>query len=148
MENSKLKIKEDINYNKNDKNIYIISVIIFIFLIGISNFLFVIYLFHKLKTQNKIINDLINIKIKYTKKELIKNDEINKRKNNFYNDIFNIQEIDKDMIGLKYPEIEYDKLKYDLINRKTIDILIELLNQLETKLFRKRNKCYKANYIF
>ena len=38
------------------------------------------------------------------------------------------------MIGLKYPEIEYDKLKYDLINRKTIDILIELLNQLETKL--------------
>ena len=38
------------------------------------------------------------------------------------------------MIGLVYPEINFDKIKYDLMNYKYVSSMIEFLKQLEIKL--------------
>ena len=38
------------------------------------------------------------------------------------------------MIGLVYPEINFDKIKYDLMNYKYVSNMIEFLKQLEIKL--------------
>jgi hypothetical protein len=42
--------------------------------------------------------------------------------------------IDKDLIGMKYPEIYFDKLKSNYLIGKTISSFIDLLTQLEIKL--------------
>ena len=41
---------------------------------------------------------------------------------------------DKEMIGLYYPDIDYDKIKDKLKNINIIDSLVDLINQLEIKL--------------
>ena len=38
------------------------------------------------------------------------------------------------MIGLVYPEINFDKIKYDLMNDNFLSTIIEFLKQLEIKL--------------
>ena len=38
------------------------------------------------------------------------------------------------MIGLYYPDINYDKIKKGIINFNITESLIELINQIETKL--------------
>jgi len=50
------------------------------------------------------------------------------------NSTFNYSKIDKDMIGLKYPDIFYEKIKNDYINGEIISSFCEFLNQLEIKL--------------
>ena len=49
---------------------------------------------------------------------------------------FNIKDndIDKDMIGLKYPEIKFEKIKGDYINGKIVSSFCDFLKQLEIKL--------------
>ena len=54
--------------------------------------------------------------------------------NHYNNTAYNKSEIDIDMIGLKYPEILYDKLKQDIANGKITSSLIDFLTQLQIKL--------------
>ena len=46
-----------------------------------------------------------------------------------------ISDIDKDMIGVEYPEIDYNKIKVDLKHGKLISSIFKFLQQLEIKLF-------------
>ena len=42
--------------------------------------------------------------------------------------------VDKDMIGLRYPEIQYQNIRNDYINERKSSSFLKLLNQLEIKL--------------
>ena len=42
--------------------------------------------------------------------------------------------VDQDMVGLKYPEIQFNKIRTTFINGKIISGFLDLLTQLETKL--------------
>ena len=79
-----------------------------------------------------IINIMINIYL------LVENDKnsrlINKILDN-NNDFQNkYPEDDKDMIGLYYPDINYDEIKNKLKNFNVIGSLVDLINQFENKL--------------
>ena len=83
------------------------------------NLLFSIYLFIQYSKINSFIYDLKN-----------KTNE----NNHYSNTSYNKSEIDIDMIGLKYPEILYDKLKQDIANGLIPSSLIDFLTQLQIKL--------------
>ena len=93
-----------------------------------------------IRQSNEIKNDLIGIKeqIEKIKSIIFKNKLKNKldKEQNINNDKNNIiySKIDKDMIGIKYPEIKFDNIKSKIINNKLISSLILFLEQLEVKL--------------
>ena len=98
----------------------------YLFLI-ITNFLITLYLLY----QNYQNNFLI--------KEILKSNSVNnKRKINYSevsDDIYAKKYIiDKDMIGLKYPEIHFDAIIKGYFNGKLVSSFCTFLNQLETKL--------------
>ena len=123
----RIKIKNDkyYNYFNNDKNkfwikikskfnIYIISILLIIIII------INIYLLIENKKIQKIIKEIIDFKNTFDYKNNI-------FKNDFPNN-------DKEMIGLYYPEINFDKIKKELQNFNLIASLIDLINQIEIKL--------------
>lgn len=126
MEKEKIKLENNLNYNFNIKKnkvnfpyFYLLLLLAFIYPI------ITIYIFIKVNYHDKIILSLLKeqkIKTKYFEKNHINND------NNLYS------KIDKDMIGLEYPEIYYDKLKFELTEKNIIKTIIDFLVQLETKL--------------
>ncbi len=79
------------------------------------------YLFIENKENKILIKDLLDFKNSF-------NDKKNNLNNNYipYND--------KDMIGLYYPDINFNKIKVRLNNKNVVNPLIDLINQLETKL--------------
>ena len=79
------------------------------------NFALTIFLF----IQNNRANTLI--------KELSLTSSLNKKES----------VIDKDMIGLKYPEIQFEKIKEDYSNGKIISSFNDFLRQLEIKLLKQ-----------
>ena len=92
------------------------NILLFLLLITISSHL----LIENRKNKN-IIKELLFFKKSFEYKNI-------SLKNNYfpYND--------KEMIGLYYPEINFDKIKVKLKNLNIIDSLIDLINQLEIKL--------------
>ena len=60
--------------------------------------------------------------------------------NHYSNTSYNKSEIDIDMIGLKYPEILYHKLKQDIANGLISSSLIDFLTQLRIKLIYLENE--------
>jgi len=92
----------------------------FILFFLIANALITTYLFidnqnqkRKIKEISEIINSF-NYKNKYKKNKYPLND--------------------KEMIGLYYPDLNYDKIKEKLNNFNIIEALVDLVNQLEIKL--------------
>lgn len=87
------------------------------------------------KNEKEILllkDKLLNLELKFHDKYQIKNNSILIDGDN--NDNLIISEVDKDMIGLKYPEINYKQFKNDLKDHKLISSLFEFLQQLEIKL--------------
>lgn len=141
----KIKIKNKEEYetlsNKNDQKKpcitfnYLInkSLLIIIFI----NIFLLLYIIIEINNNKKIIKELINFKnnsIQNKKNKILKpqiDEQIEELKNQILN---NKEKLDKDMIGLVYPEINFDKIKYDLINNKYMSSIIEFLKQLEIKL--------------
>jgi hypothetical protein len=77
-----------------------------------------------------LIDNKINKKII---KEILDFKKIYDYKNNTFNSTY-FPNNDKEMIGLYYPEINFDNIKKRLKNLYIIDSLIDLINQLEIKL--------------
>ena len=94
---------------------------ILILLLFIINILISIYLLIENKKNKNIIKELLFFKKSFEYKN-------NPLKNNYF------PYDDKEMIGLYYPEINFDKIKEKLKNLNIIDSLIDLVNQLEIKL--------------
>ena len=115
-----------IKINNNGKNMYTLS---------IGDYLISIFNDYIIKKSHSI---LISINLLLTIYLLVQNKKLyalNKElfcKKTFYN--INESIIDKDMIGLKYPEIEFNKIKKNYINGQVISSFLELLTQLETKI--------------
>lgn len=129
-----IKIIKDPNNNKDPKKKEYFNCYNFIInkshsiLISI-NFLLTIYLL----IQNNRFNAL--------------NEDINSTKAYYKNKNINI---DKDMVGLKYPEINYKNIKNNSINGKIFSSFIEFLTQIETKLIylEKEINCTKLITFF
>jgi hypothetical protein len=68
----------------------------------------------------------------------------------YNNTAYNKSEIDIDMIGLKYPEILYDKLKQDISNGLISSSFIDFLTQLQIKLIylEKEINATKSNTFY
>jgi len=122
-----IKIFYDGNYNtiNNKKNKYLLKIksIIndyLVLIILVINIIIINYLLIENKKNKKIIKDIISLKTSFLYKKIIP-------KNDYPNN-------DKDMIGLYYPDINYDKIKKGIINFNITESLIELINQIETKL--------------
>ena len=115
-----------IKINNNGKNMYTLS---------IGDYLISIFNDYIIKKSHSI---LISINLLLTIYLLVQNKKsyaLNKElfcKKTFYN--INESIIDKDMIGLKYPEIEFNKIKKNYINGQVISSFLELLTQLEAKI--------------
>lgn len=102
-------------------------------------------LYHKNKFQYLHLPFKINLPIYFVLKEFINQDsnkEIKKKRkeknildSEFLNKYHNLS-IDKDMIGLIYPEINFNRIKSDLLKNHflPISILYDFLEQLEIKL--------------
>jgi hypothetical protein len=120
-------IKIDYNNENNNKNKYLTKFkTIFnnhniILLLLIINIIISNYLLIENKKNKKIIKEILDFKNSFNLKN-------NTLKNNYF------PNNDKEMIGLYYPEINFDKIKVGLINSNIIDSLIDLVNQLEIKL--------------
>ena len=118
----KLDFRKEYNLNKNKflfklKTLFNNNIILLLFFI---NIIITAYLFIENRNQKRIIKEILNSKNSFYYKN--KN-----MKNNYpYNN--------KEMIGLYYPDIDYDKIKDKLKNINIIDSLVDLINQLEIKL--------------
>ena len=89
------------------------------------------------KKDIKNLKELLNrndIKESFINPNLEKNYEIINETIIKYNNT-----IDKDMIGLKYPEIYFDKIKENIMNNKLKSSLIRFLEDLEIKLKNLNN---------
>jgi len=98
---------------------------VLLLLLLIINFFISCYLFIENKKNKIIIKEFLDFKNSFDDK---KNNLKKNLKNNYipYND--------KEMIGLHYPEINFDKIKVRLKKTNIIDPLVDLINQLEIKL--------------
>ena len=126
---------------KKMKIIYNYYRIIFFFLFIIFHSFLFTYLSKQLQSQKSQI-----LNLKYNQNILLKlwenylNDNKTDDKHLFANNEFenenkkNIELFDKDMIGLKYPQILYNELKFDFKFKNLSNSLIDFLNQLEIKL--------------
>ena len=115
------------NYNK----IIIYCFFLFFMIYCVS----IIYLFNKINYLNDIIH-IINNKKFFSNIELknaIQKEKINENNNN--NDLNkSFLKLDKDMVGLEYPEIFFEKLRNGLEEKNQINTLIDFFDQLEAKL--------------
>jgi len=84
------------------------------------------------KNIEKLNNKIMSLELKLEDRNIIKNNSISLIKENSENLI--ISDVDKDMIGLNYPEIDYKGIKQDLKKGKILSSLFCFLQQLETKL--------------
>ena len=124
---------EDKEYNSKDKCLTKFNIIfnncnnfkVLLLLLLIINFLISCYLFIENKENKIIIKELLDFKNSFDFKK-------NNLKKNFKNNY--IPYNDKEMIGLHYPEINFDKINVGLKKKKIIDSLLDLINQLEIKL--------------
>lgn len=121
---TKFVISKKINYF----NIFIKSI----------NLFFIVFLLVKVYYQEKRITFL-----EYLIKEKILNNEKNKNNEKF-------SKIDADMVGIKYPEISFNKIKTNIINKKIINSLLEFMEQLEEKIIylEKEINVTKLNSFF
>lgn len=88
---------------------------------------------NKNEKEIDILKDkILNLELKLFDKYSIKNISLLDEKNQ--GDLI-ISDIDKDMIGLKYPEINFKKIKIDLKKGNLLSSLFRFLQQLEIKLF-------------
>ena len=118
----KLDFQKGNNFNKNKclfefKALFKNNIILLFFFI---NIIITAYLFIDNINQKRIIKEILNSSnpLYYSNKDM---------KNNYpYND--------KEMIGLSYPDIDYDKIKEKLKKLNIIGSLVDLINQLEIKL--------------
>lgn len=107
-----------------------VNLIILIFLItrNISNKKEIIELKKMMKLLNKSIKSIETVRLKNISSENLLSKEIQQEKN------IQINQIDKDMIGLTYPEISFEKIKNNLMNNEYKSSLIKFLEELEVKL--------------
>ena len=84
------------------------------------------------KNIEKLNNKILNLELKFEDRNIIKNNSISLSKENSEDLI--ISDVDQDMIGLNYPEIDYKGIKQDLKKGKILSSLFCFLQQLETKL--------------
>jgi hypothetical protein len=113
-------------YNSKNQNLTKIKKIfnnynILLLLLLIINIIINNYLLIENKRNKKIIKEILDFKNSFDYKN-------NTLKNNYF------PNNDKEMIGLYYPEFNFDKIKAGLKNFNIIDSLIDLVNQLEIKL--------------
>lgn len=88
---------------------------------------------NKNEKEIDILKDkILNLELKLFDKYSIKNISLLDEKNQ--GDLI-ISDIDKDMIGLEYPEINFKKIKIDLKKGNLLSSLFRFLQQLEIKLF-------------
>jgi len=140
MENMKIRdSKEDYDnylYHKNKSQFFFFPPKISLPIFCILNILIIIYLLSQNSVNQKEIQQLkefisqdFNNEIKRKRKEK------NKFDSDFLNKYHNLS-IDKDMIGLIYPEINFSQFKSILLKNQflPISILYEFLEQLEIKL--------------
>lgn len=93
----------------------------------IINSFFTLYLLIKIKRTEIILNEILSSNFIDKKEiEFIRNQKLNTK--------LDSDKKDKDMIGLKYPDILFDRIKKDFINGKIISSFYNFLNQLEEKL--------------
>ena len=93
----------------------------------IINSFFTLYLLIKIKKTEIILNEILSSNFIDKKEiEFIRNQKLNTK--------LDSDKKDKDMIGLKYPDILFDRIKKDFINGKIISSFYNFLNQLEEKL--------------
>ena len=118
----KLDFRKEYNLNKNKflfklKTLFNNNIILLLLFV---NIIITAYLFIENRNQKRIIKEILNSSnpLYYKNKDM---------KNNYpYND--------KEMIGLSYPDIDYDKIKEKLKKLNIIGSLVDLINQLEIKL--------------
>lgn len=133
-------------FNKNEKNNKFFS---FAYRPYKLYCLFLIYLFILIyllneNNKNKNLNNYLNNELKVIKQLLNNYNFTNNKDNDIRIDeetelktnssIKNNNTIDIDMIGLKYPEIMFDKIKEKIVNNKFKNSLLQLLEELEIKL--------------
>ena len=94
-----------------------------IFILFIINEIIIIYLLIEFKKLSTIIKEILDINNDFDFK--------NKKNYNIQNE-FPIN--DKEMIGLYYPEINFDKIRKKLQNFNIVESLNDLINQIEIKL--------------
>ena len=92
------------------------------------------YVMIELYGNKKLIKELIASQSHSTNNNILKK-HINEQKKDLKNEILNNNyKLDKDMIGLIYPEIDFNKIKDDIMKNKYLSSIFEFLNQLEIKL--------------
>lgn len=124
-------IKIKINSNSSKNNI-LSSFYNYIKLNGHSilialNIIISLYLLRQNYKNNILIKELLK-----TNSKSITNNQVNNKDLNPLN--YTKENFDKDMIGLKYPEISFEKFKSDLNDGRFLSIFYEFLSQLEIKL--------------
>lgn len=90
------------------------------------------------KNIEKLNNKILNLELNLEDKNIIKNNSILLSKENPENLI--ISDVDKDMVGINYPDIDYKEIKLDLKRGKILSSLFRFLQQLETKLIYMENE--------
>ena len=103
------------SYIKNNAFSFIINFIIqksHSILISI-NFALTMYLFNQNNRINTLNNELSSSRLNYKKEDLI---------------------VDEDMVGLKYPKIQFEEIKTNFLKGKIMTSIIDFFIQLETKL--------------
>ena len=99
------------------------------------NILILSYVIIELNDNKKLIKELITLKSHLTNNNNLLKNHINEQKQDLKNEISNYNyKLDKDMIGLIYPEIDFKKIKDDIMKNKYLSSIFEFLNQLEIKL--------------
>ena len=116
------KEKNRINKDKNQLWIRNSSIIqnYIIIIVLIINSIIIIYLLIENINNSKIIREIIDFKNTFDDK------------NNIFINLF--PNNDKDLIGLNYPDINFDSIKIGLQKFNIISSLINLINQLEMKI--------------
>ena len=87
---------------------------------------------HNEKEIKELKDRILNLELKIKNNDIIKN--ISTLLKGEIQENLIISDIDKDMVGLEYPEIDYKEIKYDLKQGKILTSLFKFLQQLETKL--------------
>ena len=132
----RIKVAKNIRHSKSifKKDYFISKITNYIFLKAHSiliaiNFLLTIYLLIQNNTTNNLKKELLLAKFTYKKNEFI---------------------IDEDMIGLKYPEIEYKNILSNILKGKIINSFFDFFKQLKIKLIylEKEINATKLNSFF
>ena len=145
---------------QNNKSLSISNIYFKIFPLILINIILLLYLIMENYANKKEIKELKELR-DYLKNEILKdknkielNDDNNiiLRNRKIQNESLTINNntIDKDMIGLKYPEIFFDDIKEKIINNNLKSGLIKFLEELEIKLIylEKEINATKVNAFY